>query len=158
MTAAVSDLTPWHRDNICPDECLCHNPSRAAVRDQLEPFLLESDPTYNHAVYVLECRRRSREAATYLALDELDICSIPGWVRAAPQFDRLFYIGVSQRPAVRIYQHAIASGANFTELFPPVRIVDIDWYTNVAESYREEVRKADRYRAAYPDAYVSQPG
>lgn len=148
----------WRNGHGCPRSCLCHNPTKEALREQIRPFVRESNSTQNHAVYVLNCRKRDIRNATNIALESLDVRRVPWWINAACAAERIYYVGVSKRVFHRLYKHVIASGANFTKIFPPTEIVDIEWYSSLAPSYRAEVEKAERLREKHPKAFVAQPG
>lgn len=148
--------THWRRDEPCPDECLCHNPSKERIVKQVAET--RENVHEGHGVYVLECRNRSLKNATGIALDELDVSEIPWWVKAATNYNRLFYVGLSKRMVTRLYNHAHAKGASFTKVFPPVRLLSIDWYPTLAHSYRAEPEKAEYLDKKFPEVFVFQPG
>ncbi|WP_152031288.1 hypothetical protein [Natrarchaeobaculum aegyptiacum] len=149
-------LTPWWEADPCPDDCLCHASSQSEISRMVGKT--RDNPYFNHAVYVLECRHRPEKSAKLLAINALDVKSVPGWVIGAARSERLLYVGLSKRPVTRIWHHATARGANFTKVFPPVRLLDIDWHPTLADSYREEPKKAQHLRKHLDKAFVSQPG
>lgn len=153
------DDKPWYRANTCPDECLCHAPSRSDIKDQIENHRTDTEMFYRHAVYVLECRRIDPECAIRRAITELEI-QYPRWTESAAAEERRFYVGVSKRVYIRIYNHAMGTGraSNFCRIFPPARILTIEWHPTLAESYRAEERMAERLRNHFTNAYVAQPG
>lgn len=146
----------------CPTDCLCHGPSKEKVARLVNDHVRY--PWSHHGVYVLACRKRSESSAKRIALRELRnkngnrIKKPPSWVTAATNAEHLIYVGLSKKMVTRIHDHAHGKGANFTQVFPPTRVLDIDWYPTLAESYREEPIKAARLRERFPEAYVSQPG
>lgn len=147
-------LTPWWEYDPCPDECLCHNSSRAEIAKMVGDT--RPNPYFNHAVYVLECQHRPEKSAQKIAFDELDISSLPYWVKRGSRSERLIYVGLSKRAVTRLYNHVNADGGSFTKVFPPVRLLNIDWYATLAESYREDPKKADLLDEHLDDTYVFQ--
>ncbi|MFD1526309.1 GIY-YIG nuclease family protein [Halolamina salina] len=83
------------------------------------------------------------------------------WAHRAQERDRLLYVGVTQRAATRLKQHAAGRGrgAHFTQIFPASRLLSIDWYGSTSEAYRAEPITADVLdEVTSDDVYVSQPG
>ncbi|WP_257628742.1 GIY-YIG nuclease family protein [Haloplanus salinarum] len=112
----------------------------------------------SYAVYVLECaysRRHRNVAASGLNIKR------PGWRHEVDSAERLIYVGRAKNLFKRLNQHLNEPGnpgANFTAVFPPVRILDVSWYSIKEEADRAEVATAELLRERFPEDYISQPG
>lgn len=148
--------THWKDADPCPDDCLCHAPSEADIA--LQVGKTRENPFDHHGVYVLECRSRSLANAKAVAWDELDISRLPWWVRKGAQAARLFYVGLSKRMVPRLYSQAHADGTSFCKVFPPTRLLDIQWFPTLAHSYRAKPRIAEKLKVRFGEAFVSAPG
>ena len=90
------------------------------------------------AVYVLECKKNSRyrEDAIYelAKAGKRSWESPPSWWERPNQADRIIYVGYTTNLVRRFDEHLNSpgfnrdGGANFTTLFPPVRILSVEWY------------------------------
>lgn len=130
----------------CPNQCLCHGPDRKTVGQLVKEFVDDPFDNNTHAVYILECKPRSLGNAKKLAYEkrQTDSVGLAWWVKAAAKAQKLIYVGVSKEVHERIFDHANAtpSGAHFTNVFPPARILDITWYPYMNDSRRAEPKKA----------------
>jgi len=112
----------------------------------------------SYAVYVLECaysRQHRNVAATQLGAYR------PGWKDEVDSARRLIYVGRAKNLLKRLHQHLNEPGdvgANFTAVFPPVRILDVSWYPSKFTADRAERFTAELLRERFPDDYISQPG
>lgn len=99
-----------------------------------------------HAVYVLECvpepaagtdlkRLAERWFAEDALSDKLDEA-----IDNAIEADQVFYVGETTNVVLRILDHVWRSprAANFTVLFPPQSIYDIEWYIDRDEAQERE--------------------
>jgi predicted GIY-YIG superfamily endonuclease len=93
-----------------------------------------------------------------MALIELERPKPPRWVKEAVEHDRLFYVGVSKHMVDRLHEHAIGTGPDFTQVFPPVRLLNIDWYSTLSKSIWAKPKKADYLDRDFPDAFVYSVG
>jgi len=112
----------------------------------------------SYAVYVLECMYSKRHRS--IALSELGIYR-PTWRNQVDNADRLLYVGRAKNLTRRLHQHLNEpgdKGANFTAVFPPVRILNVSWYSSKYDADRAERATAELLRKRFPDDYVSQPG
>jgi len=146
----------WDDAGICPDYCLCHNVTLERIL--LLGLQFADGSERSDAVYVLECRHRSGEQER-IAIEELRLQN-PWWVRKAQQSERLFYVGVSKKVLYRLRQHVAGQGkgANFTQIFPPSRLITINWYENYSEARRAEELTEQVLSEELEDELVYQPG
>ena len=145
-------------DSDCTDQCLCHNVTQKRVAELVKQF---SDGTTakTNAVYVLECQMKS--VTQKVVREELRLQNNVSWIYDAQENKRLVYVGVSTVVPSRLWKHAIGNGdgANFTQMFPPSRLLSIQWFEREADAYRAEEITADILREVTHDGiYVSQPG
>lgn len=109
------------------------------------------------AVYVLECRhtRRWRQHAA----TELGKLKSDRWTGEINRARRIIYVGVTVNLQRRLVEHVDATdsdGAEFTQVFPPLRVLDVSWYRNYRRAQRAEKRVADAISERFPDDYVYQ--
>ncbi len=145
-------------ESDCPYNCLCHNVDERRVATLVNRFS-DDRPNWTYAVYVLECRRRT--VSQRVAREELRLQHPSTWVDQAQQHNRLLYVGVSQNVVNRLMEHAAGrgGGANFTQLFPAIRLLSIQWFSVKSLAYRSEEQTAEMLRSELPDnIFVSQPG
>ena len=158
LTGTIENITPthWKNADACPDDCLCHAPTKADIG--LQVGATRDNPFYRHGVYVLECRSRSLANAKAVAWDALDISSLPWWVYKGAKAARLFYVGLSKHMVPRLYSQAHAEGTSFCKVFPPTRLLDIQWFPTLSHSYRAKPRIAEKLKERFSEAFVSAPG
>lgn len=145
------------RDSECPRACLCHNVDERRIAELVNGFA--SDERWTDGVYVLECRPRA--VSQRVVREELQLQNDCRWINASKESDRLLYVGVSQNVPNRLREHAYArgNGANFTQMFPAVRLISVEWYPTTTTAYRAEEITADVLeRSTAEDVYVAQPG
>ena len=114
------------------------------------------DPRQN-AVYILECVQGSGIDRRPVWLNG-DCHHTPDGVQASR---RVLYVGVTVNLLRRLSQHLRdpgSSGANFTATHPPIRILDVSWWSSYREAERAERLIARKLRERFPNDYVSQPG
>lgn len=141
----------------CPNNCLCHNVDKRRIAELLKP--LSDDSLRTDCVYVLECRQRT--VTDKILREEFQHQTHRRWAHRAQENERLLYVGVSQKPANRLMQHAAGrgEGANFTQIFPAARLLSVDWYQSRYEAYRAEPITADVLeKSTDDDVMVMQPG
>lgn len=166
LTHRVRDVVPdrvitalqERPDSDCADQCLCHDVTRKRVAELVKQF---SDGTTarTNAVYVLECQVKS--VTQKVVREELRLQNDVSWIYDAQQNKRLVYVGVSTVVTSRLWKHAMGNGdgANFTQMFPPSRLLSIQWFEMESDAYRAEEITADVLREVTHDGiYVSQPG
>lgn len=142
----------------CPHSCLCHNVDQKRIAQLIQPFSDLSD-NWRYSVYVLECKLRS--VSQKVVREELELQQKSRWVEKAQSYSRLVYVGVAKRVNERLMQHASArgKGANFTQTFPAMRVLSVDYYPRRSIAYDAEVITADILeRQTNEEVYISQPG
>lgn len=156
LSAVQGQYQPWWELDLCPSRCLCHSPTRPKIAKLVKET--RDDPIRSHGVYVLDCKTAPLDLAKRRAFEHLDITQVPWWLNAACKRDRLVYVGVSKRMVDRLHAHANfrGDGGSFMKVFPPKRLIDINWFNTLAESYRAEVETADYLDNELEDAYVYQ--
>lgn len=166
LTRRVHDVVPdrvgsaleQRSDSDCPDRCLCHDVSRRRVAELVNGFSDELDDKTN-AVYVLECQWKT--VSQRVVREELRLQNDVSWVGDAQKNKRLVYVGVSKCVPDRLWKHSLGrgAGANFTQMFPPTRLLSIQWFRRESDAYRAEELTAEILREETHDrVYVSQPG
>lgn len=108
------------------------------------------------AVYVLECRPNQQPQAT--AARFFERVDQP-WLTETAGAQRLIYVGVTANLLRRLDEHLNhpgETGAHFTTVYPPLRILDVSWYSSYAEATRAEQLTAHLLRERYPDDYIYQ--
>lgn len=120
-----------------------------------------SDGDYNRTdgVYVLECCRSPVGAGQALS----NGVSYPSLKRyyTLDRPQRVLYVGVSKNVPRRIGEHLNdpgQSGANFTAIYRPMRIVQIGWFQNYEAATQAEVITAELLRKKFPRDFIAQPG
>jgi hypothetical protein len=109
------------------------------------------------AVYVLECRHNRRFGSTAVTND-INIGHDWGETSSAT---RLLYVGVTVNLLSRLDQHLNSPGkrgANFTGVFPPMRILDVSWWATYQRAQRAEKLIADGLEDRFEGDYVAYPG
>lgn len=145
-------------DSSCADQCLCHDVTRKRVAELVNQFS-DGSMDKTNAVYVLECQWKV--VSQKVVREELRLQNDVSWVGEAQKNKRLVYVGVSKCVPNRLWKHAIGSGdgANFTQMFPPTRLLSIQWFRRGPDAYRAEELTADILREeTHESVYVSQPG
>lgn len=107
-------------------------------------------------VYVLECRRNTHPASTAA---EYQLNKIFPWASEASQSRRPLYVGYTVDLLKRIDEHLNspgAAGARFTTIFPPIRILDVSWYSHPPQARTAERITAQLLRKRFPRDYVYQ--
>jgi len=110
------------------------------------------------AVYVLECLPTSEYQ--HSAIRTLGKYK-PQWGDELRRARRILYVGVTAGLLKRLDHHLNNTdnrGAEFTQVFPPVRLLDVAWYSSYGYAERAEVLTAEALRERFPDDYVAQPG
>lgn len=111
-----------------------------------------------HAVYVLECLQNHHYARSALR----DVGRVKSARRDAHgEARRRLYVGVTEKLIRRINQHLNdpgAKGAQFTAVFPLIRVLDVSWWRTKRDARRAEVIIAGELRERFTNDYVSQPG
>lgn len=135
---------------------LRYDTSLESIAMALLPHATGSELKTN-AVYVLECLSTS----DYLS-SAVRIGVNPGyrWDRVDTA-RRALYVGVAQNLIKRLDQHLNSPGyrgANFTGTFPPIRVLDVSWWTSYERAEYAEPLVAKGLRDRFPNDYVSQPG
>lgn len=142
----TSEIAPFRYDT-----------SRATIAAALYPFTT-GEPRTN-AVYVLECLQNRTPAGTALR-QGVSSASISRY-QSAGDARRVLYVGVAQNVLDRIDQHLNypgREGANFTALYPPVRILQVGWFTGKRTAEDAERLTATLLRNRFPDDFVAYPG
>lgn len=145
-------------DSHCADQCLCHNLTKRRVAELVKQF---SDGTTEktNAVYVLECQMKF--VTQKVVREELHLQNDVSWIDDAQESRRLVYVGVSTVVPNRLWKHAVGNGdgANFTQMFPPTRLLSIQWFERESDAYRAEELTAEILEEETHDGiYISQPG
>lgn len=113
-----------------------------------------------YAVYVLKCENPS-SVSNIEQRAERHIGMAPSWVYAALNHWERYYVGMSGKEwslRKRLKDHILGTerAANFTKVFHPEELVDVDWYQSRPEAAKGEVRKAIEYRRKDDDWFVYQ--
>lgn len=110
----------------------------------------------NDAVYVLECCPNQQPQATaarfFKRVDQ-------PWLTEPADAQRLLYVGVTTNLLRRLDEHLNhpgGTGAHFTTVYPPLRLLDVSWYHSYQEAVRAEQLTAHHLRERYPDDYIYQ--
>lgn len=111
-----------------------------------------------NAVYVLECfHTRDHQNVAIQHLQK----TVRQWVGSVNQSRRVLYVGKTIKLIKRLDQHLNdpgSGGAEFTTVFPPVRVLNVTWYSTKQEMDRAEPLTAQLLRNRFAEDYVSQPG
>lgn len=142
----------------CSDSCLCHDVTRKRIAELVKEFS-DGSMERTDAVYVLECQLKS--VSQKVVREELQLQNDVSWIYEAQDSRRLIYVGVSTVVPSRLWKHALGrgDGANFTQMFPPTRLLSIQWFDREPDAYRAEKLTAEILREETQNGvYVSQPG
>lgn len=113
--------------------------------------------SHSRSVYVLECiDADDPRGVAQLRLGK----TIPqSWPDQGWGANRRIYVGRSSAVVWRLYQHVNddpEEGADFTQVFQPVRILDIEFYRHMSKCSRAEKMTADMIQEEFPDDFVYQ--
>lgn len=157
VLSRVEEALAANRGSECPRACLCCNVDERRVAELVNGF--PNEEGWTDGVYVLECRPRS--VSQKVVREELRLQRDCRWINASQESDQLLYVGVSQNVPNRLREHAYArgNGANFTQIFPAVRLISLEWYPTTTTAYRAEEITANVLEVSTDDdVYVAQPG
>lgn len=116
-------------------------PTVKDIGEEVEKFKGE-ESTYNKkGIYVLECDKRDLGTTEAYGKNIGKSDSISNWVWPAHSADERYYVGSSKRVGYRILQHIHQDGAQFTTVFPPAKIVEIEWVEASTNNLREKERQ-----------------
>jgi len=134
---------------------LAHSTRVGSIVQALLPHTTGSRKT--DAVYVLECRNNSNQLSDSIRyLGRSTSYWKPDKVKSSR---RLIYVGVAQNPLKRLNQHLNDpgnEGANFTGIFPPMRVLNVSWYGSYRTAERAEILTAELIQEEFPEDYVVQ--
>lgn len=113
-----------------------------------------------YAVYVLKCENPT-SVTEIEDRAQRHIGMTPSWVYAALNHWERYYVGLSGTEwglKQRLKDHILAtdSAANFTKVFHPEKLVDVDWYQSCENAAQGEVQKAIEYRQRNENWFVYQ--
>lgn len=95
----------------------------------------------SYAVYTLRCEQPTTQAAQQRAKDEaLDFSN--GFFDAyALNHAPITYVGYTKNPYRRLNEHfdPLTEGSKFTEVFPPIRVMSIEWCDTEQEAKNREL-------------------
>lgn len=150
----VPNETHYETDDVVPFK---YDTTRPTIAAALYPFTTGEPRT--HAVYVLECLQRMTSPAT--VLDQgVSPASVTRY-KDAGEARKVLYVGVAKNVLTRIDQHLNypgEEGANFTAMYPPVRILQVGWFNAGATARDAERITAKRLREKFPHDFVAYPG
>jgi predicted GIY-YIG superfamily endonuclease len=118
------------------------NPTIKEIGEEVEKH--KEQNVYNKkGIYTLECDKRplGKTKAWGSNIGRSD--KIPNWVWAAHNMETRYYVGSSKRVGYRILQHIYEDGAQFTKVFPPAHIMQIEW----VEASTDNLRKMEKEKA-----------
>ena len=143
----------WRQAEPCPQECLCCDPSTELVARQIKRF--NGDVTKKWAVYVLECKWISEKGARTNAMHRFGPeSSNAEWIRDASSARRSLYVGYSKKLFDQIMAHTSGTTFRFTSVYPPVRLLNVDWYSTIPKAKHEKAKIADWLEANLEGTYV----
>lgn len=139
-------------DRLLP---LRHDTSPGSVFLEALPH---SDGSFrDFAVYVLECRQTT-DWGQHAAV-ELGKPKQKRWSTDINGARRVIYVGVTINLMRRLMEHVDEDnddGAEFTQVFPPVRVLDVSWFRNYQRASNAEKLVADRLAERFPEDYIMQ--
>jgi hypothetical protein len=150
---SISEETYQEFDGIVPFKW---DTSIPTIINALLPFCTEK--RYNHAVYVLECLQTPARPGV-VAKQGVSKSSIRRY-EGVWKHRRLVYVGRSRNLIERIYNHLNEpgrKGANFTAIYPPVRVLGVGWFHKSVYK-RAEVYTQKLLQERFPHDFISQPG
>lgn len=118
-----------------------------------------ADRNFRHGVYTLICSNPydNGDHAIHRAVVAKENLHIPHHtdrLREAGNAPIVYYVGQSRDVVGRIYDHTAGGGNLLTRLFPPTRLVDVEWFSNERKSRERERELAGELRDEHPSAYV----
>jgi hypothetical protein len=135
---------------------LKHDDSISSIVLELLPH---ADGSFaDNAVYVLECIQ-TPGISTAIRYG-ISLTSISRY-KDLEGADRVLYVGVSSNLIRRIHQHInlpVEDGANFTALYPPIRVLQVGWFRSYDRAEEAEAIAADLLDERFPDDFVAYPG
>jgi predicted GIY-YIG superfamily endonuclease len=142
----LDGLAPFQRDT-----------SISTIVNTLLPFTTGTTDSY--AVYVLECLQEPTGAGVVVnqGVSESSVKRYKGVGKTR----RVVYVGVAKNLLQRIDQHLNhpgRRGANFTALYPPVRVLQVGWFPRKKIAERAEEVTAELLRDRFPEDFISYPG
>lgn len=146
--------TYYETDRIVPFQ---HDTSRPTIASALLEFTNGAPRTY--AVYVLECLQNKTHPSTVIQQGVSPV-SVDRHKNAADS-RRVIYVGMAKRVIDRLDEHLNKpgkQGANFTALYPPVRILQVGWFYGQNRTHEAEQLTAKMLKEEFPADYVAQPG
>ncbi|MDZ7701836.1 MAG: GIY-YIG nuclease family protein [Halobacteriales archaeon] len=99
-------------------------------------------PGGRYAVYSLHCGPPADDVGEILE-------EMPPFFDDAARADIRYYVGFTSNVYKRIEQHFDGQGAEFTKAFPPVDIVQIEWFDKRFRARGFEGRLAEKLRYRY---------
>jgi predicted GIY-YIG superfamily endonuclease len=102
-------------------------------------------------VYVLECKKSQNYKK--IAAAELGRYK-KHWPTNIDENRRLIYVGVTKNLLRRLNEHLNkprSAGADFTAVFPPIRLLSVSWYQSYRAAAQAEKQVAAILRNRYPD-------
>jgi len=133
---------------------LKHDTSLSTIVARLLP--LTDGSLRTNAVYILECFQ-NRDAGNVGAIRGASPRSISRW-QDAKSARRILYVGATRDSVVaRLDEHINSpgdEGAYFTGIYPPVRVLSVDWYHSPKDAKVAKRVTADLLQEAFPDDYV----
>lgn len=112
----------------------------------------------NNAVYVIECLQTP---ATGSALQNGVTSYSVDKYSSARDARRVIYVGVAKNLIKRLDEHINSpgeSGANFTALFSPIRVLQVGWFRTYDRAEQAEKLTANLLRERFPQDFVAYPG
>lgn len=134
-----------------------YDTTRSTIATALLPFVTGEPRTY--AVYVLECLKNKTAPGTVLE-QGVSPSSVSRYQHAGAA-RRVIYVGVAKNVLDRLNQHLNrpgTEGANFTAMYPPVRILQVGWFNGQSRAESAEAVTATLLRERFPDDFVAYPG
>ena len=92
---------------------------------------------------------------------DTDIYALRPASQYRPDVRRVLYVGVTVNLIRRLDEHINSpaqEGAQFTALHPPVRVLQVGWFSSFEEASRAEEITADLLSSKFPDDFIAQPG
>lgn len=144
----------YETDRIVPFQ---HDTTRSTIASALLEFVTGEPRTY--AVYVLECLQSKTNAGTVLR-QGVSPASVTRYEDASDS-RRTIYVGMAKQVINRVDQHLNKpgrQGANFTALYPPVRILQVGWFNDQDRTHEAEQLTAEILEEKFPTDFIAQPG
>lgn len=151
----VRELPKEHYKQSQEKHPLQRNIDLNTVICSLLPFCTGSSRT--NAVYILECIHSANWRGAAVRVHKK--MKTDRWGDEIDSASRLIYVGSTNCLYERIRQHINpknSRGADFTQIFPPVRVLGVVWFETYREAHNCEKVVADKVRDRFPDSYVMQ--